>query len=117
MPTCIDVIVSSRTVHLASRKDNEGCAIYQGNVSACSDMRAFSTAGRISMEGNAVFGFDSEQRGPSTLDNNTPYVDGSVTNYGSSKRDAVLGVSPSRLPSHPLHFLNPFACPSTTGNE
>jgi len=51
----------------------------------------------------------------STLDNNMPYVDGTVTNYGSSKRDAVLGVSPSRLPSHSLNFLDSFARPSTTG--
>lgn len=39
------------------------------------------------------------------------HVDGSVTNYGSSKRDSVLGVEPGRLPSHPLNFLAPFARP------
>lgn len=37
------------------------------------------------------------------------HVDSSVTNYGSSKRDSVLGVGPGRLPSHPLNFLAPFA--------
>lgn len=62
-----------------------------------------------------ICGLDFERRGWSTFDNNTPYVDGSVTNYGSSKHDAVLGVSPDRLPSHTLNFLDPFACPSTTG--
>lgn len=103
-------------VHLASRKDNRDCAIHQRNVSACLDVRAFSTASRISIrEVRYLDSILSDAGGPSALDNNTPYVDGSVTNYGSSKRDAVLGVSPSRLPSHPLHFLNPFACRSTTG--
>lgn len=99
------------SIRPANRKDNEGCTIYQRNVSAYSDTQAFSTASRISW----IFELDFERRGRSTLDNNTPHVDGSVTNYESSKRDAVLGVSPSRLPSHPLHFLNLFACPSTTG--
>jgi len=65
--------------------------------------------------GNAVFGFDFERCGRSALDNNALYVDGSVTNYESSKRDAVLGVSPGRLPSYPLNFLDSFVRPSTTG--
>lgn len=73
----------------------------------------FFTACRILIR-NTVFGFDFERRGRSNLDNNTPYVDGSVTNYGASKRDATLGVSPGRLPSRPLNFLDLFARPSTT---
>lgn len=115
MSICIDTTASSCTAG-SSRKDNGDCTIYQRNVSACFDMRAFSTANRISIrETRYLDSILSDASGPSTLDNNTPYVDGSVTNYGSSKRNAVLGVSPSRLPSHPLHFLNPFACRSATG--
>lgn len=43
------------------------------------------------------------------------HVDGSVTNYGSSKRDAVFGVSPGQLLSDSLNFLASFARPPAAG--